>query len=123
MRSREGERQLVFRRAMVFLRSGWCKGMPAMDKKGNSVNFDSPSACKFCATGALDRAAKDLWEMEAICQPEFHRIDGHDYLVISEECRRVAEGKLPRYQALTDFNDERDRKVEDVLELLEVCAR
>ena len=123
MRSAEGERQLVFRKAVDFLRSGWCKGSPAVDKHGRATMFDDPDAVSFCATGALDKAAKELMEQHVIVKTPWHRIDGQDYLVVSDECRRIAESKLGPYVALTDFNDQGAESVEDVVDLLELCAR
>lgn len=47
-------------RELLSKRGGWITEIGAADKDGQEVPFDGKEACRFCATGALDRAAFDL---------------------------------------------------------------
>jgi hypothetical protein len=47
-------------RELIAKRGGWITEIGAADKQGQEVPFDGKEACRFCATGALDRAAFDL---------------------------------------------------------------
>jgi hypothetical protein len=51
---------LVRARELLSKRGGWGKDLGAADKEGNEVATSDKTACKFCATGALDRAIYDL---------------------------------------------------------------
>ena len=46
----------IFRRARELLSSGWCKYSLALDAHDRSVPAWHPLACRWCATGAIDRA-------------------------------------------------------------------
>lgn len=45
--------------ARELVRLGWTRGASARDVSGKQVNLRSKSACKFCMSGALDRASAD----------------------------------------------------------------
>ena len=46
-------------RAVELLESGWSQEMSARDARDRQCKFDSPRACKWCATASIHRAA---WE-------------------------------------------------------------
>lgn len=62
----------VLRRAGELIQQGWQRGMNAANVSGQSVSPYAPEACKFCAGGALRRAAfetlgeKDSDEFDAL---------------------------------------------------------
>lgn len=45
-------------RALIEDEGHWCRGTSAQDKAGRLVDVLSPSAARWCALGALDRAAR-----------------------------------------------------------------
>lgn len=58
----------VLRRALEIISDPvkWTQGTFARDQYGNSVAPDSPEACRWCALGAIDRAAKDIGVAEGV---------------------------------------------------------
>ena len=57
----EGDRATaVLRRARQHLQRGWCQGYLALDGRGRRVAVSSPRAVRFCAVGAIQRAADEL---------------------------------------------------------------
>ena len=57
----------VLRRAkyMIRWRWHWTKDTPACDRRGNMIDPMDPNAARFCAYGAVVRAAKDLGAQKA----------------------------------------------------------
>lgn len=50
----------ILKRAKLLVNSGWCRGTEAKGRNGKPVDATSPHAYRFCATGAVVRAAHDL---------------------------------------------------------------
>lgn len=44
-------------RELIAKEENWCKGKFAVDKHGYSVAVNAPTACKWCAAGAIERSA------------------------------------------------------------------
>lgn len=51
----------ILRRAAARVRRGWCQNAGALDAGGQSVDPRSETACRWCATSSIHRAA---WDME-----------------------------------------------------------
>lgn len=49
--------QAIRRRAAALVRRGWTQGVYATDAGGHYQDWESSRACRFCAEGALRRAA------------------------------------------------------------------
>jgi len=49
----------IFRAAKKFIKRGWVQSRSASDANDCAVDPDSPSACKWCASGAIQAAAWD----------------------------------------------------------------
>ena len=43
----------ILKKALQYIKKGWCKDYWARDNKGKKVYYDDASAIKFCATGAI----------------------------------------------------------------------
>lgn len=43
--------------ADLLVKTGWCKKAMARNRNGHWERFDSPTACRFCARGAIARVA------------------------------------------------------------------
>ncbi len=48
----------VLKKARKLILKGWTRQTFARDKRGKAVPYDSKKACKFCASGAINRFAK-----------------------------------------------------------------
>lgn len=51
---------LIIKRALELIRSGWAKKTEARNARGVEVDPIDPEAVRFCAVGAIKRAAHDL---------------------------------------------------------------
>lgn len=47
----------ILRQARALVAKGWTQDRYAADKWRHEVDFDSPSACRFCASGAIRRVS------------------------------------------------------------------
>ncbi len=52
--------RMVVERAIELVKSGWAKGVWALNQEGEPRDWDSPDAIAFCAVGALMRATHEL---------------------------------------------------------------
>lgn len=49
----------VLRKARALVKKGWTQGCMARSAKGNRITPFSPKACRFCAWGAIESAARE----------------------------------------------------------------
>ena len=54
------ESQKILNRAAELVTQGWCKMTAAKDELGRHVPPTHPNACRWCATGAIDKAVDDI---------------------------------------------------------------
>ena len=73
--------RMVWERAIALIEKGWAKYTYARDAKGNEVNMFDTSAVKFCAEGAVMRAARDVFGNDCLEERFFERFDGDPSLV------------------------------------------
>ena len=90
----------------LLAKSGWCRGVNAKSERGKWASLASPRACKFCASGAIQRAGIERGASEE---------------TISEACQQL--GIQASFQSiavgLVDFNDTVARSKQDVLRLFD----
>ena len=100
--------QQVIEGAITLLKEkGWTQGAGARDAKGNRVSETNPEATCYCLVGALSVSARSL--------------PGSTDDTYFNARNRVGDVLWRRGSqiGLTTFNDQEERKVEDVIELLE----
>lgn len=96
----------VLTRAYNLLRKGWTKGCLARNKYSNPVKVECDNATRFCALGAVERAALSV--------PEEQR---DDVLATALTAISTAGRTEGQYWDLECYNDEDNRTVQDVLSL------
>lgn len=84
----------------VLIEKGWAQGYSAKDGRGVLVAVSDPTACAFCAVGALLRASKGSYEG-----------------VINDVLDAVG-AVTPGYN-IPNYNDAKDRTKEDILEMFD----
>lgn len=87
-------------RKLIAQPRGWVQGAAARDKAGADVTFTDPSACSFCAVGAIAFAC---WEAGL---PDCSGIEGQAL----ERVRRAAG-----VTGVVEWNDAEGRTVEEVV--------
>ncbi len=92
---------VVARRAVELLQSGWIQGAYAADSDGRACEIASAAACKFCAGGAIIRAAYE-------CRVSVH---------IEDYVRQEWLRQLPRIGGpyVIGWNDDPARELDEVL--------
>lgn len=96
----------VLTRAYNLVRKGWTKGCLARNKYSNPVSVKCDNAVRFCALGAVERAALSVTE------------DRRDDVLADALTAISAAGRTEgQYWDLECYNDEDYRTVEDVLAL------
>lgn len=76
-------------------RATWTRDAAARDKNDNIVNITSPTACKFCVTGAVERARLNL------CLEEGSKVEHQARQLLRETSRRMVG-----YSSIVTVNDE-----------------
>ena len=93
--------------ASDYVSQGWVQCEFATDAKGNEVDPLSDDACKFCMTGAIDRA---VWDLDLTLHTE-------EYW---DELDRVIHKVLPSddpfgHGVMVHFNDDEETTQQDVI--------
>lgn len=88
--------QVVYDRVAALIKRGWSGDALARNAKGRSVSPYSKTAVRFCAVGALARAAADVFGDETLADRFLDRaIKGHGHCS-PDEMRRIIEMKAAR---------------------------
>ncbi len=109
----------VLSRAAELVELGWCQGVSAEGPSGAEVGPLDPCAVRFCADGAIYRAASDLHGSgiplaHASVAFEAYR-SAADVLLAALRGRGVESDTV-------DWNDSPERKAGEVVALLKECA-
>ena len=91
--------------ALLLKESGWCQRAFARDSAGRRIDHDSPSACSFCAEGAIWRAIHD-----------------NEYAPTAHPWNAKRLFELHLGQTIHSFNDVRGRGVSRMIRELLKCA-
>lgn len=101
----------------------WVKEAAAMDKKGSHVSPESKEACKWCLSGAIEKAKFDIWP--------YLNWDTHG--VAEDFLAEAVQDKYPSCYMYPDdywnpeagivikFNDREDTSHEDLMEVIEAA--
>lgn len=92
-------------KARALIIKGWCQGTDAQDKDGTEVDFDSHTAVKFCAMGAMVRVTR----IKGRPFPTAEKLKTK-MLVFVEEAIGIVE-----VEDLSSWNDDDNRKKPQVV--------
>ncbi len=92
----------------------WTQGRYARDAEGNTCGIDNPKASCWCATGALMKVFTSEVEDEAYFAA---------YFAAKNSIRTTLADVYTEARGIESWNDQLDRKVEDVVELFEEAAK
>ena len=98
------------KKAREFLKIGWCQGPVAMNADGDNVTVLDPSACKWCAYGAIIAAARSIyetideqWDMVDKVRAELHSsLKDHN-----------------NYPDIVEYNEKMGRKKSDIMAIFD----
>ena len=117
----------VFLRAAELVRNGWCQGHEALDEDGYSVpTFDS-SPVKFCLTGAIQRASGEI--IYGAMPGEDEQWNNRCFAPYIRHVEKILHARGVRMDdqfqgGITSFwNDQKERKREEVVALLDDAAQ
>ena len=93
--------------ARAFIERGWTQGALARNRQGMrcSAIMERDEACAWCAVGALDAGAYEL----------FGRVDHAGIPLAALTLKEVIFPEKPANHYLSDFNDAPERKKEEVI--------
>lgn len=86
----------ALRRVRDLIEAGWTQEAYARDCYGHRVSTDSPSACKFCLSGAIDRAVSDNGTLYSHCLDALRRqlpLHGDGIINFNDRLPRGPKGK------------------------------
>lgn len=101
----------IARRAAELIRSGWAQGAYARTADGWLVLPCDPRAVCFCASGAVERAYKEL---------ELDRREG--IVALNKTFRDVIKGEGYRFPGMINYNDADGRTAEEVASVFDCVA-
>lgn len=103
------------------IKKGWCRGVEARTRWGTPVYYDSPKACSFCLTGAINKICPPLANAHAdpAPRPRAH----YDVLLVIERHLPVA---VPRHVGchtldIQLFNDRYARSKKHVIRVIDAA--
>jgi hypothetical protein len=89
----------ILKKARSLLSKGWTQKHAARNKYGHRVDYLSPTATKFCAFGALDRAFLNSLKPSGATSTDYNAKDISDIALQEEAYVRTA------CRSYIDFND------------------
>ena len=104
----------LLNRSLAYVEKGWCQHANARDALGQGTTSDNEKAICWCASGACERAAKEL------DYPDGWFDVGRTLVAALGVTRVPHKGDVARpnvWGAVIDWNDDKDRTAEDVARL------
>ena len=103
------QQELVLKKAKDLVKKGWCTNASALDAIGEPVVPTDPRACRWCLTGAIERA---------LCDINIH--SPYNQLMMNEQLEEILCDRYEQdHLSLTEWNDNHLASQEEVVKLID----
>jgi hypothetical protein len=111
MKNDKTKATLIRAKELLSKPGAWIQNYSSKDDQGNSVPFTNDTACKFCLSGAIERAVIE--------------VNGGMSYLSTAQCRSAVENANDNIKArgIVSFNDTHGRSKKEIIEVLDTAIQ